>query len=121
MGDALGAEAPAEDVSIQIVEPTFDVQEERGDLAARALESADCIDYSSACVERGDGGEGATLVGVQETYVVATAESLEAAILSRILETVWRRTMILNEDGESQEGLPGLPNTTRFAFLREEG
>ena len=44
MGDTLGAKGPAEDISIHIVEPTFDVQEERGDLAAKALESADCID-----------------------------------------------------------------------------
>ena len=44
MGEALGAEGQAEDVSIHIVKPTFDVQEERGDLAARALESADSVD-----------------------------------------------------------------------------
>ena len=69
MGDTLGAKGPAEDISIHIVEPTFDVQEERGHLAARALASVDCIDESSACVDRGEGREGATLVGVQETYV----------------------------------------------------
>ena len=44
MGDTLGAQSPAEDIGIHIVEPTFDVQEEGGDLAARALKSADCID-----------------------------------------------------------------------------
>ena len=44
MSDGLGAEGPAEDISIHIVEPTFKVQEERGDLVARALQSADCID-----------------------------------------------------------------------------
>ena len=44
MGDASGAEGPAEDIGVHIVEPTFDVQEEGGDLAARALKSVDCVD-----------------------------------------------------------------------------
>ena len=44
MSDALRAEGLAEDISIHIVKPTFDVQEERGDFAAGALESADCVD-----------------------------------------------------------------------------
>ena len=41
--------------------------------------------------------------------------------LSAILERVSRRTMTLNEVGESYEALPGLSRTTPLAFLREEG
>ena len=49
------------------------------------------------------------------------AESREATILSRILEMVCRRTILRNEDGESQEGLPGLSRTTPFAIFIDEG
>ena len=70
MGDTFGTEGLAEDVGITIVEPTFDVQEERGDLAAGALGSADCVDKSEAWVVGGERGERATLVGVKEAYVV---------------------------------------------------
>ena len=49
------------------------------------------------------------------------AERQEATILSRIFEMVWGRTIMWNEDGESEDGLPGLPMTTRFAILIEEG
>ena len=69
VGDALGAEGLAEDVGIHIVEPSLDVQEERGDLAGWALEGADCVDKSGACIKRGEGGERAILVGIEETYV----------------------------------------------------
>ena len=44
VGDTLVAEGLAEDVGIHIVKPSLDVQEERRDLAAGALESADCVD-----------------------------------------------------------------------------
>ena len=54
------------------------------------------------------------------TYL-AMAERLEATILSRILEMVWRKTIMRNEDGESLECLPGLSRTTPFAIFIEEG
>jgi len=44
-----------------------------------------------------------------------------ATTLSRILESVRRRTMTLKEEGESYEGLPGLSRTIPRAFLREGG
>ena len=44
MGDASGAKGPAEDIGVHIVEPSFDVQEEGGDLAAGALKSVDSVD-----------------------------------------------------------------------------
>ena len=44
MGDTLRAEGLAVDVGIRIFKPSFDIQEERRDFAARALESADCVD-----------------------------------------------------------------------------
>jgi len=53
--------------------------------------------------------------------VVAWAERREVATLSWILEGVRRRTMTLNEEGESQEGLPGLSRTIPSAFLKEGG
>ena len=43
VGNPLGVEGLTEDVGIHIVKPTFDVQEERGDLAAGALKSADYV------------------------------------------------------------------------------
>ena len=58
--------------------------------------------------------------GRRPTYL-AMAESREATILYRIFEMVWRRTIMRNEDGESQEGLPGLSRTTPFAIFIEEG
>ena len=70
MGDAFGAKGLTEDVGIHIVEPPFDVEKERGDLAGWALESADCVVKSRACVKRGEGGERATLVGIEKAYVV---------------------------------------------------
>jgi len=51
----------------------------------------------------------------------AWAERREAATLSRILDSVWRRTMTLKEEGESYEGLPGLSRTMPSAFFREGG
>ena len=53
--------------------------------------------------------------------VLAWAEWWEVTTLSRILESVWRRTMTQKEEGESEEGLPGLLRTIPSAFLREGG
>jgi len=49
-------------------------------------------------------------------HIVAWAERREATTLSRILESVRRRTITLKEEGESYEGLPPLveDNTKRF-------
>ena len=69
VGDAFGAGGLAEDAGIHTVEPTFDVQKEKGDLAAGVSESADRVDKSGACVVGGERGERATLVGVKEAYV----------------------------------------------------
>ena len=69
MGDAFRAEGLTEDDGIHIVEPSLDVQEERGDLASWALEGADCVDKSGACIKRGEGGERATLVRIEETHI----------------------------------------------------
>jgi hypothetical protein len=44
-----------------------------------------------------------------------------AIILSRIFETVRRRTIILKEAGDSYDGLPGLSRTTPFAPFSEAG
>jgi len=44
-----------------------------------------------------------------------------AIILSRIFETVRRRTIILKEEGDSYEGFPGLSRTTLFATFSETG
>jgi len=52
---------------------------------------------------------------------VAWAERRDAATLSRILESVLRRTIPLKDEGESYEGLPGLSRTIPTAFLREGG
>jgi len=53
--------------------------------------------------------------------MAAGAERREATTLSRILESVRRRTMTLKEEGESYEGLPRLSRTMPSAFLREGG
>jgi len=54
-------------------------------------------------------------------HIVAWAARREAITLSRILESVRRRTITLKEVGESYEGLPGLSRTIPSAFLREGG
>jgi len=54
-------------------------------------------------------------------HVIAWTERREATTLSRILESVQRRTMTLKEEGESYEGLHGLSRTIPSAFLREGG
>jgi len=53
--------------------------------------------------------------------MVAWAERPEATTLSKILESVRRRTITLKEEGESYEGLAGLSRTIPSAFLREGG
>ena len=54
-------------------------------------------------------------------HIIAWAERREATTLSRILESVRRRTITLKEEGESYEGLPGWSRTIPSAFLREGG
>jgi len=54
-------------------------------------------------------------------HIAAWAERREATTLSRILESVRRRTITLKEEGKSYEGLPGLSRTIPSAFLREGG
>jgi len=54
-------------------------------------------------------------------HIAALAERREATTLSRIFETVRRRTITLKEEGESYDGLPGLSRTIPSAFLREGG
>ena len=46
--------------------------------------------------------------GCMSEHIVAWAERREATILSRITESVRRRTITLEEEGESYEGLPDL-------------
>ena len=53
--------------------------------------------------------------------VVAWAVRREVTTISRILESVRRRTITLKEEGESWPGLPGLSWTMPRACLREEG
>jgi len=54
-------------------------------------------------------------------HIVAWAERREATTLSRILESVRRRTITLKEEGELYEDLPGLSRTMPSVFLREGG
>jgi len=54
-------------------------------------------------------------------HIAACAERPEGTTLSRILESVRRRTITLKEEGESYEGLPGLSRTIPSAFFREGG
>ena len=51
----------------------------------------------------------------------AMQESLEFMILSRILEKVCSNTMTRKEEGEFQEGFPGLSSTIPSAILRAGG
>jgi len=44
-----------------------------------------------------------------------------ATILSRMFETMQRRTMILTEEGDSEESFPGISRTTPLAMFREAG
>ena len=98
VGDALGAEGLTENVSIHIVEPSFDVQKERGDLAGWALVGADCVDKSRTCVERGEGGERATLVGIKETHIAGHRR--ESPSGNSLKDFVNR----LEEDDDSERG-----------------
>jgi len=54
-------------------------------------------------------------------HIAAWAERREATTLSRILESVRRRTITLKAEGESYKGLPGLSRTIPSAFWREGG
>jgi len=54
-------------------------------------------------------------------HIAAWAERREATTLSRISESIRRRTIPLKEKGELSEGLPGLLRTIPSAFLREGG
>ena len=111
----------AEDVSVHIVEPSLDVQEERGDLAGWALGGAACVDESGACVKRGEGGERAALVGIEETYVAGHRRESGGSNSFKDFGDC------LEEDDDSERGwgvvrgFTGLSNTTLFALLREEG
>ena len=54
-------------------------------------------------------------------HIAAWAERREAPTLSKIFESVRRRTITLKEEGESYEGFPGLSRTIPSALLREGG
>ena len=56
MGNTFVAKGGAEDVDVDVVESAFNVEEQGGNLAARALEGAHCVDKGSASVKRGEGG-----------------------------------------------------------------
>jgi len=47
------------------------------------------------------------------------ADSLTVITPARISEMVLRRSMIRNEEGESEEGLPDLARTTPLAVFSE--
>ena len=53
MGNAFAAKGGAEDVNVNVVESTFNVKEQGGNLAARALEGAHRVDEGGAGVKRG--------------------------------------------------------------------
>jgi len=50
-------------------------------------------------------------------HIAAWVERRAATTLSRIFESVRRRTITLKEEGESYEGLPGLSSTIPSAFF----
>ena len=59
--------------------------------------------------------------GWRRLAFLAKDMSLTVRTLSRILETVFRRTIMRKEDGVSYEGLPSLSRTTPFACFRDGG
>ena len=59
--------------------------------------------------------------GWRRLAFLAKDMSLMVMTLSRIWETVFRRTIMRKEDGELYEGLPRLSRTTPFACLRDRG
>ena len=56
VGYTFVAKGGAEDVDIDVVESAFNVEKQGGNLAARPLEGAHCVDKGSASVKRGEGG-----------------------------------------------------------------
>ena len=67
--DPFRAQGETEDISINVIIATFDVKEQRRDLEGPALQCTDCVHKCSACVERGELGEGATLIVVEEANI----------------------------------------------------
>ena len=66
MIDPSDAEGRTQDVGVDIVETTLDIEEKRGNFESRALEYAESIHKHSARVKGGKAGEGATLVGMKD-------------------------------------------------------
>jgi len=60
-------------------------------------------------------------LGLIRPFEQAARKRRAAIILSRILETVRRRTIILKEEGDSYKGFPGLSRTTLFGTFSEAG
>ena len=108
VGDAPGAEGLAEDVGIHIVKPTFDVQEERGELEGWAEGSAEDVDQGRACVEREESAERATLIGVKKAHVDAQRkESGSSDSLNDLGDC-------LEKDDDSERGWGVVGGVTRF-------
>jgi len=59
----------AEDLGINIVETTLNVENEQGDFAAQGLEGTHCVHEGSTGIKRGEEGERPALVGVQEASI----------------------------------------------------
>ena len=51
---------------VEVVKAAFDIEEEGGDLEVESLEEADLMGEGSSGVERGETGEGAGLVAVEQ-------------------------------------------------------
>ena len=69
MIDPFASEVGAEDLGVDIDEPTLNIEEERGDFATRALEGTDRLSESRAGVKQGEGWERPALVTVNEAGV----------------------------------------------------
>ena len=108
MGDAFRAEGLTEDVGIHIVEPSFDVQEEGGDLTGWALEGADCVDQSGACIKRGERGERATLVRIKKTHIAGNRRESGSGNSFKDLRDC------LEEDDDSERGWGVIRGFTGF-------
>ena len=65
------------------------------------MEGAYCISEGGAGVKGGERGEGSSLIGMEKANGLGDWARHEATSLSRILETVWRRRIILKEAGVS--------------------
>jgi len=64
--DPFASEVRAEDLGANIVETSLNVEREREDLAAWALECQHCVHEGSTGVKGGERGERSALVGVEE-------------------------------------------------------